>query len=128
MNTSYAVAAVRAAGVAAGLALLLGRVLKAAHKRPLVAGDRPRSPAVGAQEGNDGRSGVEDRVLRLLTRTIRALLSLGVRMGPMMMLTVPGRKTGLPSANPVDLFEQDGQHWLVSTHQANSSSVLNLRA
>src|SRR5258708_18053844 len=119
MNTSYAVAAVLAAVAAAGLALLLGRVLKAAHKRPLVAGDRPRSPAVGAQEGNDGRSGVEDRVLRLLTSTIRSLLSIGVRMGPMMMLSVTGRKTGLRRANPIDLSDPDGQHGMLTTHKAN---------
>ena len=35
--------------------------------------------------------------------------TLGVRVGPVMMLTVRGRKSQLPRSNPVDLFEQDGR-------------------
>jgi deazaflavin-dependent oxidoreductase (nitroreductase family) len=45
-----------------------------------------------------------------------------------MMLTVRGRKSGLPRTNPVDLFQQDGTYWLIATHFADASWVRNLRA
>jgi deazaflavin-dependent oxidoreductase (nitroreductase family) len=47
----------------------------------------------------------------------------------MMLLTVRGRQTGLPRTNPVDVFENDGRYWLVSTHGVGDSNwVRNLRA
>jgi deazaflavin-dependent oxidoreductase (nitroreductase family) len=50
-------------------------------------------------------------------------------MGPMMLLTVRGRKSGEPRTTPVDLFEKDGRSFLVSTHRQESSNwVRNLRA
>lgn len=139
--------------VAAGLAMLLlalgYRVLKKAHARPPVAAGSP-SPAVsshghGTAHGHDtaqghdgaahpdaaaasGHSGMERAVLQTIGRTLKLLVRMGVRIGPMMMLTVRGRKSGVARTNPVDLFEQNGRRWLVATHEANASWVLNLRA
>jgi hypothetical protein len=47
---------------------------------------------------------------------LKKLLRAGVPMGPMILLTVRGRTTGLPRTTPVDLFEGDGRRWLVATH------------
>ena len=95
--------------------LLLYVVLKAAHARPGAA---------------DGRShGALDRaVLTVLTRAIRAALRVGVRLGPMVMLTVPGRTTGLPRSNPVDLWRHGRHDYLVATHDDTAAWVRNLRA
>lgn len=50
-------------------------------------------------------------------------------MGPMVLLTVRGRKSGQPRTTPVDLFEGKGRSFLVSTHRQESSNwVRNLRA
>ena len=67
--------------------------------------------------------------MRVAGRAIGFLLLRGVRLGPMMLLTVRGRRTGQPRTNPVDLFERDDRRWLVSTHGAGDSNwVRNLRA
>jgi deazaflavin-dependent oxidoreductase (nitroreductase family) len=66
----------------------------------------------------------------VLTWGITMLLRLGVRMtifGPMMLLTVRGRKTGKPRTLPVDLHEYDGRRFLIATHGVGSW-VYNLRA
>ena len=58
------------------------------------------------------------------------LLRIGVRMtifGPMMLLTVRGRKTGKPRTQPVDLHDHDGRRFLIATHGVGSW-VYNLRA
>lgn len=68
-------------------------------------------------------------VMRVAGLIIGLLLRRGIRFGPMMLLTVRGRRTGRPRTNPVDLFENDGRHWLVSTHGVGDSNwVRNLRA
>ncbi len=119
----------RLAGLGIGLAVLVVvgvvflavayRILKAAHTRP--------------PEGADGhphshtRGGMDGMVLKILTAAIRFSLRLGLRVGPMMMLTVVGRKSGMARTNPVDLFERDGSHWLVATHESNPNWVQNLR-
>jgi deazaflavin-dependent oxidoreductase (nitroreductase family) len=60
---------------------------------------------------------------------LKKLLRAGVPMGPMILLTVRGRTTGLPRTTPVDLFERDGRRWLVATHGGSDSNwVRNLRA
>ena len=47
----------------------------------------------------------------------------------MMLLTVPGRVSGQPRSTPVDVFEDDGRRWLVSTHGTGDANwVKNLRA
>jgi deazaflavin-dependent oxidoreductase (nitroreductase family) len=44
------------------------------------------------------------------------------------MLTVPGRTSGLPRTNPVDLWTGDGRSFLVATHTEQAAWVRNLRA
>ncbi len=103
--------------------MLAYRVLKAAHTRPPGA-----SATHPAESASHSHSGLEKAVLSIVGKTFRLMLRLGVRLGPMMMLTVRGRKSGVARTNPVDLFERDGRHWLVATHDANASWVRNLRA
>ena len=62
--------------------------------------------------------------------TIQMLLRIGIPLtilGPMMLLTVRGRKTGLPRTIAVDLHEQDGRRFLIATH-GEGNWVHNLRA
>lgn len=62
-------------------------------------------------------------------RIVTGLLRAGVRVGPMILLTIRGRKSGQPHTTLVDLFERNGQRYLVSTHGGDASGwVLNLRA
>ena len=69
------------------------------------------------------------RLFLAVTWILKGLLRLGVPMGPMVLLTVRGRKSGQPRTTPVDLFEGDGRSFLVSTHRQESSNwVRNLRA
>lgn len=90
-------------------------VLKAAHTRP---GGAPRH----------GHTRMERIVLGILTRTIRAGLRAGIRLGPMVMLTVTGRKSGLPRSNPVDLWIDGDRRYLVATHDDTAAWIRNLRA
>src|SRR5260370_32473673 len=65
-----------------------------------------------------------------IRRVIRVLLRAGIRvsiLGPMMLLTVRGRKTGQPHTIPVDLHEHDGRRFLIATH-GEGNWVRNLRA
>lgn len=118
--------------LAAALLAVVYRVLKAAHTRP--------SPQ-GTRHSHDGASGahvhaadrhqhshMETAVLTMVTKLIRLMIRHGVHLGPMMMLTVRGRKTGVARTNPVDVFERDGRRWLVATHDSGANWVRNLRA
>jgi deazaflavin-dependent oxidoreductase (nitroreductase family) len=118
-------AIVSAAAVAALSLLVAGvyRALKSAHTRPQ--GTAAPHSRTGASHSH---AGLERTVLFVVSRMLRLMLRLGVRLGPMMLLTVRGRTSGVARTNPVDLFERDGRHWLVATHQANASWVRNLRA
>src|SRR5215467_10576049 len=50
-------------------------------------------------------------------------------MGPMILLSVRGRRSGKLRTTPVDLFRRGGRSFLVSTHRQESSNwVRNLRA
>ena len=54
------------------------------------------------------------RLMPVISWGITMLLRIGVRMtifGPMMLLTVRGRKTGKPRTVPVDLHERDGRRF-----------------
>src|SRR5260370_22602593 len=65
-----------------------------------------------------------------IRRVIRVLLRAGIRvaiLGPMMLRTVRGRKTGQPHTIPVDLHEHDGRRFLIATH-GEGNWVRNLRA
>jgi deazaflavin-dependent oxidoreductase (nitroreductase family) len=44
----------------------------------------------------------------------KALLGLGVPMGPDVLLTVRGRKSGLPRSTPVAVAELAGRLWVIS--------------
>jgi deazaflavin-dependent oxidoreductase (nitroreductase family) len=48
-------------------------------------------------------------------------------MGNMALLTVRGRKSGLPRTTPVSLIERDGQRWLIAAF-GEVDWVRNLRA
>ncbi|MDL9977806.1 nitroreductase family deazaflavin-dependent oxidoreductase [Microbacterium candidum] len=68
-------------------------------------------------------------VLAFVSRSVAALVGFGVRLGPVRLLTVRGRSSGLPRSTPVDVFTgRDGAFWLVATHTANAQWVRNLRA
>ena len=56
------------------------------------------------------------------TRLLRA----GLKPGNMALLTVRGRKSGLPRTTPVSLVEHDGQRWLLAAFGA-VDWVRNLR-
>jgi len=69
------------------------------------------------------------RIFLAVTWIIKGLLRAGFPMGPMLLLTVRGRKSGEPRTTPVDRFESNGRSFLVSTHRQESSNwVRNLRA
>ena len=69
------------------------------------------------------------RLFLAVTWILKGLLRVGLPMGPMVLLTVRGRKSGEPRTTPVDLFERNGRSFLVSTHRQESSNwVRNLRA
>lgn len=66
--------------------------------------------------------------MNLIAWMIKGLLRAGVPMGPLILLTVRGRKTGRLRTTPVDLFDGNGRSFLVSTHgEENSNWVRNLR-
>lgn len=72
---------------------------------------------------------VAHRLFLVVTWILKGLLRVGLPMGPMVLLTVRGRKSGEPRTTPVDLFERNGRSFLVSTHRQESSNwVRNLRA
>jgi deazaflavin-dependent oxidoreductase (nitroreductase family) len=108
--------------VASVLLVLVYRVLKAAHTRP--------HGGAGHSHGAEGHPvrPVDRMVLRLVTRFLVTSLRLGIQFGPMMMLTLPGRKSGIPRTNPVDLWVGDDRRFLVATHTENAAWVHNLRA
>jgi deazaflavin-dependent oxidoreductase (nitroreductase family) len=70
------------------------------------------------------------RLMPIISWGIKILLRAGVRMtifGPMMLLTVRGRKTGKPRTVPVDIHERNGRRFLIATH-GMGNWVYNLRA
>jgi deazaflavin-dependent oxidoreductase (nitroreductase family) len=115
LSVLTAVATVLVAALLLVLLLLAVFVLKAAHRRPEDAGGQRHDPLARI-------------VLGILTRLIRAGLRVGIRIGPMVMLTIPGRKTGIPRTNPVDLWIDGDHRYLVATHRDTAAWVRNLRA
>lgn len=57
----------------------------------------------------------------------RRLLGAGLPLGPNALLTVVGRKSGLPRTTPVALAEINGKRWMVGTF-GEVNWVRNLRA
>jgi len=60
-------------------------------------------------------------------RVAKPLLALGVPMGPDVLITVRGRKTGLPRTTPVTICEYGGRRGLISPF-GETNWVRNLRA
>jgi deazaflavin-dependent oxidoreductase (nitroreductase family) len=115
LSVITAVATVVVAALLLVLLLLAILVLEAAHRRPEDAGGLGHGPLARI-------------VLGILTALIRTGLRAGIRVGPMVMLTIPGRKTGLPRTNPVDLWIEEDRRYLVATHEGTAAWVRNLRA
>lgn len=55
------------------------------------------------------------------------LLRAGLKPGTMALLTVRGRKSGLPRTTPVSVGERDGRRWLIAAF-GEADWVRNLRA
>lgn len=53
---------------------------------------------------------------RVLNRVVRLLVRFDLMPGPRYLLTVEGRKSGLPRSTPVTLVEQEGARWLVAPY------------
>lgn len=66
-------------------------------------------------------------VVRWLDPLVRRLLAIGIPMGPNTLLTLAGRKTGLPRTFAVALAEADGRRWVVGTF-GEVNWVRNLRS
>lgn len=64
--------------------------------------------------------------VRLFNTIITFLIRSGVKIGPMSLLTVRGRKSGQPRTTPVAIIEGDGQRWLSSPY-GEVDWVKNLR-
>ncbi|MET8428683.1 nitroreductase family deazaflavin-dependent oxidoreductase [Nocardia sp. NPDC004860] len=64
----------------------------------------------------------------LVGRAVSMLARSGVRLGPVALLTVAGRQSGLPRTNPVDVFGEGDHRWIIATHSGNAQWVRNLRA
>jgi deazaflavin-dependent oxidoreductase (nitroreductase family) len=65
--------------------------------------------------------------VRLINRWFTALTALGLGASYRHILTVPGRRSGVPHSTPVDVIEADGQRWLVAGY-GPANWVLNTRA
>jgi len=57
----------------------------------------------------------------------RRVLKAGALMGPNALITVRGRKSGLPRTTPVALVEINGRRWVIGTF-GDTNWVRNLRA
>src|SRR5215472_3512532 len=56
----------------------------------------------------------------------RCLLAAGVPMGPNVLITVRGRKSGLPRTTPLTIVELSGRRWLMAPY-GEVNWVRNLR-
>ena len=65
--------------------------------------------------------------VRVVSPLVRALLRLGMPMGPTILLTVRGRTSGRTRSTPVGLFERSGRRWLFAQF-GDVNWVRNLRA
>ena len=65
--------------------------------------------------------------IRLINAVVKPVLRSGVTLGPLVLLTVPGRASGLPRTTPVALGEANGERWLVASF-GEVDWVRNLRA
>ncbi len=65
--------------------------------------------------------------LKLANRAVVTLQRLGLSFGPMRLLSVPGRKSGLMRTTPVSPLSVDGQRYLIAVF-GESDWVRNARA
>lgn len=63
----------------------------------------------------------------MLNPLIKRLLMMGLPFGPMILLTVRGRKSGQPHTTPVGIFHREGHEYLFGTF-GDVNWVRNLRA
>lgn len=62
--------------------------------------------------GRGVNSGGVPAWIRAINSFTKRMVRLGVPMGPMILLTVRGRKTGRLYTTPLGMFERDGRRWL----------------
>lgn len=67
------------------------------------------------------------RFVGLFNPIARRLLEVGPLLGPNALITIRGRKSGLPRTTPVALVQQDGRQWVIGTF-GDTNWVRNLRA
>jgi deazaflavin-dependent oxidoreductase (nitroreductase family) len=67
------------------------------------------------------------RFVSLFNPVVRRILKVGALLGPNALITIPGRKTGVPHTTPVALIEIDGRRWVISPF-GDVNWVRNLRA
>jgi deazaflavin-dependent oxidoreductase (nitroreductase family) len=65
--------------------------------------------------------------IRVFGPLVRRILRAGPLLGPNALLTVTGRKSGVPRTTPVALVEVDGRRWVIGTF-GEVNWVRNLRA
>ncbi len=65
--------------------------------------------------------------VRLFNPLARRILHVGPLLGPNALITIRGRKSGLPRTTPVALVEIDGRRWVIGTF-GDVNWVRNLRA
>jgi deazaflavin-dependent oxidoreductase (nitroreductase family) len=70
---------------------------------------------------------VVDTRARRFNRVVMALLRLGVPLGPMRLLTVTGRRTGLPRTTPIATFRFQGSQYVMQGHPG-AAWIENARA
>jgi deazaflavin-dependent oxidoreductase (nitroreductase family) len=63
----------------------------------------------------------------LLNPLARRILRVGPLLGPNALITVRGRKSGVPRTTPIALVEVDGRRWVIGTF-GETNWVRNLRA
>src|SRR2546429_5889721 len=65
--------------------------------------------------------------VRIFNPIARRILNRGPLLGPNALITVRGRKTGLPRTTPVALVDLDGRRWVIGTF-GETNWVRNLRS
>ena len=58
---------------------------------------------------------------------VRRILRVGALLGPNALITIRGRRSGVPRTTPVALLEIDGRRWVIGTF-GETNWVRNLRA
>lgn len=56
----------------------------------------------------------QPRCVKTMNKIVKAIHLLGISIGPVMVLTVPGRKSGYPRSTPVTPFEHEGALYAVT--------------